>query len=316
MSAKGSRGRGGKRVHEEEHDNHERWLVSYADMVTLLMVLFIVMFAMSQVDQKKFLALRDGLASGFGQSVSVLDGSDAVLDEPGLQPMPPITPADLNVESIAGGSSADARGQQLEQAVAEAVAKSKQLQNQRRYAEAAAEVDRLEDVRRRLLEALEKHGLLDDVRTRIDGRGLTVSLVSEHVVFAANMPTLTQRGKRVVDVLTPVLRDLPDRLQIDGHTNQVPVQPKYFATDWELSAARAVTVLRRLNEVGRIPNERLVAAAYGHEKPLMDPAREGSQVLNKRVDIVVLADLPEETQSLLSQAADDARTTSRPMEGR
>ena len=57
-----------RRGHEEEHENHERWLVTYADMVTLLMVLFIVMFAMSQVDQKKFNALKDGLAAGFGQS--------------------------------------------------------------------------------------------------------------------------------------------------------------------------------------------------------------------------------------------------------
>jgi len=57
-----------KHVHEEEHENHERWLVTYADMVTLLMVLFIVMFAMSSVDQKKFNALKEGLAAGFGQS--------------------------------------------------------------------------------------------------------------------------------------------------------------------------------------------------------------------------------------------------------
>ena len=62
-----------KRELHEEHENHERWLVTYADMVTLLMVLFIVMFAMSQVDQKKFNALKDGLAAGFGQSTSMLN---------------------------------------------------------------------------------------------------------------------------------------------------------------------------------------------------------------------------------------------------
>ena len=61
--------------HSDEHPNHERWLVTYADMVTLLMVLFIVMFAMSQVDQKKFNALKEGLAAGFGQSTSIHDGS-------------------------------------------------------------------------------------------------------------------------------------------------------------------------------------------------------------------------------------------------
>ena len=68
---------------EEEHENHERWLVTYADMVTLLMVLFIVMFAMSQVDQKKFNALKEGLAAGFGVSAAVMDGSESLLDNPG-----------------------------------------------------------------------------------------------------------------------------------------------------------------------------------------------------------------------------------------
>ncbi len=88
MAGHGRR-RGG---HEEEHENHERWLVTYADMVTLLMVLFIVMFAMSQVDQKKFNELKDGLAAGFGQSESILDGSDAILEQPGTAVAASISP--------------------------------------------------------------------------------------------------------------------------------------------------------------------------------------------------------------------------------
>ena len=81
MSAGGRRPR---REEHEEHENHERWLVTYADMVTLLMVLFIVMFAMSQVDQKKFNALKEGLAAGFGQSTSIHSGSNSILDQPGI----------------------------------------------------------------------------------------------------------------------------------------------------------------------------------------------------------------------------------------
>ena len=73
----GSRGR--RHHEEEEHENHERWMVTYADMVTLLMVLFIVMFAMSQVDEKKFMALKAGLSAGFANSASVLPGSSSLL---------------------------------------------------------------------------------------------------------------------------------------------------------------------------------------------------------------------------------------------
>ena len=78
-------GGGRRRKHEEheEHENHERWLVTYADMVTLLMVLFIVMFAMSQVDERKYAQLKEGLAAGFGESDSILTGSESIQSQPG-----------------------------------------------------------------------------------------------------------------------------------------------------------------------------------------------------------------------------------------
>lgn len=295
MSHGGSRGRrrGG---HEEEHENHERWLVTYADMLTLLMVLFIVMFAISQVDQKRFNALKDGLAAGFGQSVSVLDGADSVMEQPGVAPIPPISPAEFSPELS---------DPQTMRAVQDAVDEAARLRNERQYAEAAAEADRLDEIARRLLAALRAHGLEDDVRMAIDERGLTVSLVSRHIVFAPDSATLTARGAQVLDVLAPVLRDIPDDISVDGHTNQVPVKPKDFPTDWELSAARAVTVLRHLAEVGAVPAERLSAAAFGHERPLIDPHRPGSQALNKRVDIVVLSSAAAETRALLEQVAAD-----------
>ena len=300
-----SGGKRGKRVHEEEHENHERWLVSYADMVTLLMVMFIVMFAISQVDEKRFNALKEGLAAGFGQSVSVMTGSDAVMEQPGIAPIPPVAPSEFD-----SSLEADTKIR-----VSEAVDEAAQLANQRRYAEAAAEVDRLERIRKRLLGALRAHGLQADVRMAIDGRGLTVSLVSRHIVFAPNLATLTPRGERVLDVLAPALRDLPDPLQIDGHTNQVPVKPKFYPTDWELSSARAITVLRHLNEAGAVPTRRLSAAAYGHERPLIDPSRSGSQRLNKRVDIVVLSGAPAETRALLEQVVSDRAMSTRNLEG-
>jgi chemotaxis protein MotB len=296
MSRGRPRRRGGGHE-EEEHENHERWLVSYADMMTLLMVLFIVMFAISQVDQRQFNALKDGLAAGFGQSVSVLDGSDAAMEQPGIAPIPPVAPA--NFDADVSQESANV------QAVQEAVDEAARLRNERQYADAAAEVSRLEEVRDRLLAALREHGLEADVRMAIDGRGLTVSLVSRHIVFAPNLADLTPRGKQVLDVLAPVLRDLPDSLQIDGHTNQVPVKPKFYPTDWELSAARAITVLRHLNESGKVPAARMSAAAFGHERPLIDPDRKGSQQLNKRVDIVVLSGAAGETRALLEQVVSD-----------
>ena len=289
-----------RKRHEEheEHENHERWLVTYADMVTLLMVLFIVMFAMSQVDQKKFNALKSGLAAGFGQSTSIQDGSESILEQPGMAVAAPVAPNKYTVEIKQVKSSAESQ----------AIADHEDLERRMKYADAEQEVDRLSEILGRLQTVLAKNNLTDDVQATIDNRGLVVSLVSKHVVFDANLASLTARGRLVVDTLAPVLREIPDPLQIDGHTNQVKVKPKYYPTDWELSSARAITVLRRLNEVSGVPTDRLTASAFGHTKPLIDPSKPNSQALNKRVDIVVLSDLPSETRALIKDVLKD-RTT-------
>ena len=279
-----------KHEEEEEPENHERWLVTYADMLTLLMVLFIVMFAMSTVDEKKYNALRSGLSDGFGQISSYQKGSSSILDEDGSSVMSELN-ADQTFTKVAPSQQ-------------RVVATASTADQEKRYDAARAELDRLEKIRRQIESALRRNGLARDVETTIDDRGLVVSLVSRHVVFPNDVATLSPRGERVVDVLSPVLREIPNDLRIDGHTNQVKVHPAFYASDWDLSAARAVTVLRRLNEVGGVPDHRLSMSAFGHERPLRDPSLPGSQAVNKRVDIIVLSALDQPTRDLVAQMAD------------
>jgi len=289
-----------KHEEHEEHANHERWLVSYADMMTLLMVLFIVLFAVSQVDQKKFNQLREGMAAGFGQQPSPFQGDQSVLAEAGIAPMAPVQPGATSVQA-----DRIATGQGPRQAV-DAAADDRA----RRLAEARAEVARLERLRKRVHDALARHGLAGDVSMRIDERGLRISLVSRHIVFEADVADLSNRGVRVLEVLAPVIRDLPNQIEVAGHTNQVKVKPKYYPSDWELSAARAVTVLRHLKEQGGVPANHMMAAAYGHEQPLMDPSKPGSQALNKRVDIVVLSTARDDVRGLFAEVLRDTSRTS------
>jgi chemotaxis protein MotB len=225
----------------------------------------------------------------------VLDGSSSILEEPGMSVAEPINP------------NAVAEAPEIQQIAAQAATAALAKQQQAKYQEASQEADRLREVEARLMAALRKRGLQDDVQTKIDGRGLTVSLVSRHVVFANNLATFTPRGRLIVKTMSPILRDLPDKLAIEGHTNQVAVKPKYFASDWDLSAARAITVLRYLNEQQRVPAKRLSAVGFGHVKPLVDPSRPHSQDLNKRVDIVVLSALNEESKELLTRVVYDRR---------
>ena len=292
-----SGGGGGRKMPEEEHENHERWLVTYADMVTLLMVLFIVMFAMSQVDQRKFNELKMGLAAGFGASDRLLSGSASIMDYPGTQPIESFNPNQV---------IARLEPDQL-QTVTAAMEAEKQLEAQREYAEASAEYDRLMAVREELVAALRKKGLAQDVRTEVTDDGLVVSLVSRTVVFDADLATLTERGREVIGTMAPVLRRLGSPLQIDGHTNQVKVQPRYYASDWDLAAARAITVLRLLNERYKIRKPLLTASSFGAEKPLVDPAEPGSQAVNKRVDIILVSTAPSTVKRLLTTVAEDRR---------
>ncbi len=286
-----------KRPHEEEeHANHERWLVSYADMMTLLMVLFIVMFAISQVDQRRFEMLKDGMAAGFGNSSSPFQGSEGTMSAEGIKPLDPVRPDAPTTapERPATRSSAE-RTADRSQDRADA------------YAAAEKEVASLEALRRRIEKALAAKGFLKDVALKIDERGLSISLVSRHIVFRANEADLSPRGSQVLDVLAPVIRTLSNQVDVDGHTNQIKVKPKYYPTDWELSAARAVTVLRYLNERGDVPARRMQAVAYGHERPLRDPALPGAAALNKRVDLIVVSAAPEATRKLFTTVLRDHR---------
>jgi chemotaxis protein MotB len=280
-----------RRRHEEheEHVNHERWLVSYADMMTLLMVLFIVMFAISQVDQRRFDQLKDGMAAGFGATASPFSGSEGTLEGDGVKPIVPVAP-DANT---------DPATVEVKVTAAKRAAQDKELED------AGREVAKLEELRRRIAKALAEKGFLQDVTMRIDERGLTISLVSRHIVFRADEADLSARGRSVLSVLAPVIRTLPNNIAVDGHTNQVKVKPKYYPTDWELSAARAVTVLRFLDERGAVPAERMSAVAFGHERPLKDPSEPGAAALNKRVDLVVVSDQPENTRKLFTKVLRD-----------
>jgi chemotaxis protein MotB len=278
----------------EPHASHERWLITYADMITLLMVLFIVMFAISQVDQRRFDQLKSGMAAAFGESTSPFQGQTSVMNDDN-SPMSPIAP---NQAEAAVPPQVNIRQSAQSQSQAQSQAQS---QPATAYAEARAEVAKLEAIRRQIHRALAASGYAHDVAMKIDQRGLRISLVSRHIVFRANVADLTARGTRVLDVLAPVLRRLPNQLEIDGHTNQVKVKPKYYPTDWELSAARAVTVLRYLAEHGGVGASRMEASAFGHEQPLVNPSLPRSQMLNKRVDIVVMSSASEDTRKLFDQ---------------
>ena len=287
------RGGGG---HEEEHVNHERWLVSYSDMITVLMALFIVLFAISQVDQDKYVALRDSLAAGFQDtttSPSVLDGSAGTMD--GTSIVPDTSPA----AGTAGMVSADnGLGMQGAEPVPQPTTSATASVDPEVLAAAEKEAAHLQELQAMIAANLAANGLDGTVRFRIDERGLVLGLVADDVFFAAASADMTPTARRVLDVAAPSLVGLGEQISVEGHANVIPVSGRY-ATNWELSTDRATQVLRHLVEVDGMPGGRIMAIGFGDTRPLVADSSPDALVQNRRVDLVVLSAAPEQVRALV-----------------
>jgi chemotaxis protein MotB len=275
--------------HDEEHENHERWLLTYADMITLLMVLFIVMFAISQVDQRKFAALKDGLAAGFGAKSAFDGGTGALQDNGQANSVINVAP-----EIPAAPTSAAQRT-----AIREAMATADRARAQAELAHAQRQVEDFHALQRRITAALRERRAGAGVRFSIDERGLVVTIVTSSVVFPGDSAVLLPAGRRILDAIGPALRPLPNSIEVDGHTNQLPVPTRAYPSAWELSTARASTVVRYLSDRLGVPPNRLSAAGYAGERPLYPPRDPRAVTLNRRVEIVVLSALPPQERALL-----------------
>jgi chemotaxis protein MotB len=282
------RRRGKKHEEHEEHENHERWLVSAFDMMTLLFVLFVVLFAMSKVDEQKFAALAKGLAESFGNPVAVMTSptpDGAVLDGlPGAVDIASALPPDTTVA----------------QPEVDAAAAQAALERAARVAaEAQGAYDELAAAREQLKEALEEAGYAGAARFEIDERGLVVHIVADAVLFDAEEAELRPEGAALLSAVAPTLVDLPNVLRVEGHANHLPVTAGgRWPSNWELSNWRASTVLRHLAGEG-VPETDMSAAGYSSTKPLVPITDPTAVNVNRRVDVVVLSTASSEANALL-----------------
>ena len=262
------------RLHEEEeeHVNHERWLITYADMITLLMVLFIVLYSISQVDLAKFRRLKEGVAGGFGgpAAAGALSGGAGPLEGGGG-----VFDAGLH------GTEAVTSAQAAQAALADAQAKAAGARQQRSV---------LQGAQQEIQRSLDKEGLSDTVKFRLEARGLVVTIVSDKVLFDPGQADLRPEGRDIVDKLAAAIGRLPNKLSVEGHTDNTPISGRY-PSNWELSTARATTVHRELIEGHGISPARLQAAGYADERPVASNDTPEGRAANRRVELVVLADV-------------------------
>jgi chemotaxis protein MotB len=269
----------GRRKHashdEGEHENEERWLVSYADMMTLLMCLFMVMFSISSVNISKFQDLQRSLQAAF--SGRAVGGGHALLQTGNTSkteraaatpPLPSIRPQQ---QAMAQGQTGDAAAKADAAAVKAAAAEQAEFQSLKRRVDAAAA----------------QLGLRKVVQTQIRDRGLVVRLLTDGIFFDSGSAQLKPSAQPILHRLAQVVSaEGVHPVVVEGYTDSQPIRNSTYPSNWELSGARASSVVRTFAADGVNPT-RMSVAGYGQEHPANSNTTAAGRASNRRVEIVM-----------------------------
>ena len=271
MANHGRRKRGG----HVEHENEERWLLTYSDMITLLMALFMVLFSISSVNISKYQTLQESLKAAF--SGSVLSGGRSII-QAGSQSTSAHTPATADVPSIVPLNPTSPNPQNQ---FATQVANAQKSASQSLKEQAA-----LQQLKLRMDAYARSHGFGNDAQSIIERRGLVVR-VSDNILFSSGEATLHPAGLPLLNEVAQLLNlDRSNPITVEGHTDNQPIDSAQYPTNWELSTARATTVVRYLITRG-LSAYRLGAAGYADLHPLASNASAAGRAENRRVEIVI-----------------------------
>jgi chemotaxis protein MotB len=258
---------GGRRkpVHEEHAD--ERWLLTYSDMITLLMALFLVLWAISSVNMSKFSELKVSLHQAF--SGKVLEGSGKVL--------------------TGGQSSLAQSGSPITLPMQNPPPAFKMVAIQASIKDAAKkqDSDNLRHIQQQIEQYAHTHGFASQLRTSIDERGLVIRILTDDVLFDSGQATLKKPAPLLAEVAYLISRaGIVNPVRIEGNTDNVPVSGT-FHSNWELSSARANAVLEFMI-ANHVAPHRLSTAGYGSQNPIASNATAAGRSRNRRVSLVIL----------------------------
>jgi chemotaxis protein MotB len=277
-----------RRGHSAEHENDERWLLTYADMITLLMALFMVLFSISSVNISKYKTLQMALKAAF--SGDILPGGKSIeqpgasanssrapttIDTPAIVRLTPSVTSELEHVAARQSGSAQSSAQS-----AAASAASVQV------SAAQQEQSSFEALQRELNEYATKHGFARSVHVAIEQRGLAIRVLTDSLLFTSGSAALESQGQPLLTEIAALLNvDHVHPIAVEGNTDNVPISGP-FPSNWELSTARASSVVRFLIAKGVDP-QRLSATGYADQRPIATNATAAGRALNRRVEIVL-----------------------------
>jgi chemotaxis protein MotB len=225
---------------EENESGSPAWMTTFGDMMTLLLVFFVLLYSFSVMDLDKF----QGFISALQNQLGVLEGG----------------------ETIREAANIDAG--QLDQNFAE------QLEN-------------MSEIMKKMQSYIEENGLQDRVEIEAKRKGLVISFTGE-ILYELGRADLLEEGREVLAMISDNLKNIPNDIMIEGHTDDLPIRTDEFPSNWELSTARAVNVIKFLIEEQNFEPARLSAAGYSEYRPVADNSSPAGRNENRRVEIVVL----------------------------
>lgn len=256
----------------EKHANHERWLVSYGDFLTLLFAVFVAMYAMGQTDKKKAEELTQSLRESFGYSTRASAGQKGVLQSQDIKPIPAIKPEMAIIPISEKMPPAGPRQGGLERGKG-----GKGVAGEQEFREMASAIEAY----------LIKQGFQNKVVLSVTQRGLVISL-KEAGFFDSGSATLKNESMQTLSGIAEAVGRYSNRFRVEGHTDNIPIRSSYFRSNWELSTARATNVIHFLVDSAEFSPEMLSAVGYGEHQPLVANDTPEQRAKNRRVDIVVL----------------------------
>jgi chemotaxis protein MotB len=253
---------------EEEHESDERWLLTYADMITLLMALFMVLFSISSVNISKFVSLQHSLQDAF--SGRILPGGRALEESGGSTTSP-------QVAATPAASTPAATNEGADRKAADAAAK----------AQAKAEEEDFKALKARVDAYAHEHGLQSKVTTLITKDGLVIRLLTDKLLFASGDATVQPAGRGLLAKIGGVLRaESQHAIRVRGFTDPIPIHTAEFPSNWELSAGRAASVVRAFAGAGVAP-ERMEAAGRAALDPVTTNVTAEGRARNRRVEVLL-----------------------------
>lgn len=242
-----------KKKHEE-HENHERWLVSYADFITLLFAFFVVMYSVSSVNEGKYRTLSESMLSAFTNH----------------KPLGQMSVVPLPMEQTRPSMDMELKERPDDFQIYLKVANS--------------------------LEAIK--GKAGDVTVQNTTRGISIKIKNE-VAFDSGSAQMKPAARELLDLIAVLVKDLPNLISIEGHTDAIPIRTSQYPSNWELSASRATALIRYFINQHQLAADRFSATGFGGEQPIESNATPEGRAANRRVEIVILRETQRPENRLL-----------------